>query len=204
MSRTRPLDPERLLYDARWAVEHELPRRDLVPMLEKLVARAAPGSAASLYGMRHLARAVVSDDPWRAATLAKRVLAQGDDDLAFAVLGLAYTMLGHYRTALRAYQRAAALAPTCPIVSHNLGHLLDVGLDRPCDALAYLGRAHDAEPDDREIAASYAHALVRTGQRAEAERVLAAALPDEPERVSALLESWCREPGVRARAALSG
>jgi hypothetical protein len=45
---------------------------------------------------------------------------------------------------------------------------------------------------------------VRTGQRAEAERVLAAALPDEPERVSALLESWCREPGVRARAALSG
>jgi Flp pilus assembly protein TadD len=204
MSRTRALDPERLLYDARWAVEHELPARDLIPMLEKLVDRAAAGSAGALFGMRHLARAVVAEEPWRAAVLARRVLTHGDDDLAFAVLGLAYTLLGHYRTALRAYLRASALAPTCPIVSHNLGHLLDVGLDRPEDALGHLCRAHESEPHDAEIAASYAHALVRTDQRAEAERVLSAALGNDPDRVRALLEAWSGEPSVRARAALSG
>jgi tetratricopeptide (TPR) repeat protein len=204
MSRSRALDPERLLYDARWAVKHDLPPRDLIPMLEKLVASAPAGSVGSLFGMRHLARAVVGERPWQAAVLARSVLAHGDDELAFAVLGLAHSLLGHYRTALRAYLRAAALAPTCPIVSHNLGHLLDVGLDRPEEALGYLAKAHNSEPNDAEIAASYAHALVRTGQRAQAEQLLRVALGDRKDEVGALLDAWSRETTVPARTALSG
>jgi predicted Zn-dependent protease len=89
-------------------------------------------------------------------------------------------------------------------VAHNLGHLLDVGMDRPEEALEHLARAHAAEPSHREIAASYAHALVRTGQRSEAERVLGAALAGRAAEVAELLELWSREPSVIARAALSG
>jgi Flp pilus assembly protein TadD len=204
MAKNRAPDPERLFHDAQWAVGRELGPRDLVPMLEKLVAHAPRGSAPWLFGMKHLARVIAGKQPWRAAVLARRVLAHGDDDLAFAVLGLAHTILGNYRAAARAYLRAAALAPGCPVVAHNLGHLLDVGLDRPADALGYLLRAHQAEPEQAEIAASYAHALVRTGQRDEAEEVLRAALAGREEQVAALLDAWSSEPSVVTGAALSG
>jgi Flp pilus assembly protein TadD len=204
MPKNRVPNPERLFHDARWAVAQELGPRDLVPMLEKLVSHAARGSGAWLFGVKHLARVIASKQPWRAAVLARRALAHGDDELAFAVLGLAHTLLGNYRAAARAYFRAAALAPGCPIVAHNLGHLLDVGLDRPQDALGYLLRAYEAEPNQAEIAGSYAHALIRTGQRAAAEQVLRAALEGCDERVAALLEAWSSEPSVVTEAALSG
>ena len=70
--------------------------------------------------------------------------------------------------------------------------------------LEHLARAHAAEPAHPEIAASYAHALVRTGQRPEAERVLGVALAGRATEVAELLELWSREPSVIARAALSG
>jgi tetratricopeptide (TPR) repeat protein len=204
MSRKRALDPDRLLHDARWAIEHGLGPRDLIPMLEHLVASAEAGSPGALFGMKHLARLIVAEQPWRAAGLARSVVGYGDDELAFAVLGLAQSLLGHYRAAARAYYRAAALAPDCPVVSHNLGHLLDVGLDRPEDALPYLARAHEALAHDPEIAVSYAHALVRVEQHDEAARVLAEALPEHPEEALRLLESWATETTVPKRTALSG
>lgn len=204
MSRKRTLDPERLLHDARWAIDRGLGPRDLVPMLETLIAAAPPGSAGAAFGMKHLARLIVADQPWRAAALSRGALGHGDDELAFAVLGLAHSLLGHYRAAVRAYGRAAVLAPSCPVVSHNLGHLLDVGLDRPEDALTYLARAHTAAPDDAEIAVSYAHALVRTDQRDEAVRVLDGALADRPDEARRLLESWALETTVPQRTAVSG
>jgi Tfp pilus assembly protein PilF len=204
MARNRAPDPDQLFHDAKWAVERELGPRDLVPMLEKLVAHAPRGSVAWSFGLKHLARVIADKQPWQAAVLARRVLAHGEDELAFAVLGLAQTMLGNYRAAARAYFRAAALAPGCPVIAHNLGHLLDVGLDRPAEALAHLLRAREAEPAEPEIAASYAHALMRTGQREEAERVLRAALAGRGDEASALLEAWSSEPSIVTEAALSG
>lgn len=201
MSRAAP-DPERLLYDAQWGIRHGFPARELVAMLDKLVQSALPGSPPALFGMRQLAALIVAEQPWRAARLCHSVLAHGDDEQALAVLGLAHTLLGHYRAAARAYFRAAALIPSCPIVSHNLGHLLDVGLDRPHDALGYLLRSHEAEPRDREIAASYAHALVRSGERAEAERVLRSAVGDE--QAEELLQAWSADAALPTPRALSG
>jgi hypothetical protein len=57
MSRHRAVDPERLLHDAKWAIERDLGPRDLVPMLDKLVAHSARGSAAC-HAPKHLARVV--------------------------------------------------------------------------------------------------------------------------------------------------
>jgi predicted Zn-dependent protease len=54
--------------------------------------------------------------------------------------------------------------------------LLDAALDRPEEALRWLSKAHDARPGDEEIAASYAHALVRVGRSDEARRVLASSM----------------------------
>src|SRR5690606_18047263 len=126
---------ERLLSDVEWALEKGLGARDLVPMLERLLRRAASGSDAWVFASRQLAEQVVQRDPWRAAGLARRVLASCDDDRSWAVLALALTLMGHYRAAARAYRRALALAPDCPNHLHNLGHLLDVALDRPRSAL---------------------------------------------------------------------
>ena len=86
------------------------------------------------------------------------------DDGAWAVLGLAQSLLGNYRYAARAYERALALAPNNPWYAHNLGHLYDVALDRPQDALPLLAQATAAQPGEADIAASYAHALARSRQ----------------------------------------
>jgi Flp pilus assembly protein TadD len=119
----------------------------------------------------------VEHDPWRAALFARRVLQfHEEDDGAWAVLGLAQSLLGNYRYAARAYERALAIAPENPWYAHNLGHLYDVALNRPHDALPLLAQATEAQTGEADIAASYAHALARCGKLVLAKKILKRAI----------------------------
>jgi len=183
---------QRLVSNAEWALAHGLCARDLVPMLEQVVQRAEPGSDAALFALRHLAPLLVQHTPWRAAGMARELLRHCEDGRTWAVLGLCHTLLGHYRCAKRAYQQALAYEPGCAAYEHNLGHLLDVAFDRAADALHYLRAAHRSEPREPEIASSYAHALIRTGQPVAARRVLRDALDTDDAAVDRLLANWVR------------
>jgi Flp pilus assembly protein TadD len=182
----------RLVTSVEWALARGLEERELVPMLERLAARAPAGSPEALLAQLELAERTVARLPWRAALLARRVLAHREEARAWAVLGLAHTLLGHYRLARKAYLRALAIEPGSLVACHNLGHLLDVVFNQPRAALRYLLAAHRGEPRDPEIAASYAHALGRAGRDKEAFRLLAMTLGD-PERARALLDRWAAD-----------
>jgi len=148
--------------------------------VESLARVTEAGSADWVYAQRQLAELLVEPDPWRATILARTVARYTpDDDGAYAVEGLALTLLGHYRVAARAYRAALAIAPDNPWYAHNLGHLLDVALSRPRDALPLLRQAFQMEPHP-EIASSLAHALGRTGRVAEATTVLKRSFKGEP------------------------
>ena len=182
-------DLERMLTDVEWAMSKQFAARDLVPMLENLVRAAPAASEAAYFAKLRLSELIVGDSPFRAARLARDVLHSGESDRAWAVLGLAHTMLGHYRVAARSYRRALALAPECAVYEHNLGHVLDVALNRPKDALVHLERAYRSLPQEGEIASSYAHALLRAGQLERARTLLASAVRD-PERAAEILKAW--------------
>jgi tetratricopeptide (TPR) repeat protein len=190
MKKRRAVDVERLQNDVEWALAQGLGPRDLVPMLERLQRHAPRGSTAACFAGTELAELLLYRNPWRSALLAREVLAHAESDRGWAVLGLALALLGHYRSAKRAFAKALCLAPSCDSYAHNLGHLLDAGLGRPLEALPWLERAARGRPGDVEVAASYAHALVRVGRTEDARRVLARALASEPERVESLLERW--------------
>ncbi len=186
---------ERLLSDVEWGLAHDLEPRDLIPMLEKLVRQSEAESPARMFGARQLAELLVRQDPWRAARLVSEVLAQHDDERSWAVLGLAHTLQGNYRSAAKAYRRAISLAPDCPWYAHNLGHLLDVALDRPADALRLLEAAHRSEPNEVEIATSYAHALARAGHMDKARAVVGASLGTSGDESEAVIQDWLsRDP----------
>jgi tetratricopeptide (TPR) repeat protein len=177
MARSAPGEVDRLLRSVERAMRDNLDAEDILPMLARLARAAAPESEAWIYAHRHLAELGVEHDPWRAALFARRVIAhRPDDDGAWAVLGLAQSLLGNCRYAARAYEHALALAPDNPWYAHNLGHLYDVALDRAADALPLLARATYAQPGEADIAASYAHALARCGKLAMAKRVLKRAI----------------------------
>lgn len=192
MSGAQPDDVATLLHDVHWAMAQELEPIELVPMLEKLVSRAAPASRAGVFARQFLSELLVEKNPWRAALLAKSVLQHDDDHRAWAVLGLAHTLLGHFRSAAKAYARAIQLHPTCASYRHNLGHLLDVALNRPHAALLHLARAYRSAPDEDEIASSYAHALVRASRLGEARRVLQGVFRSDGQRIERLLARWQR------------
>lgn len=181
---------ERLLRSARWGLAHGLGPRDLVPMLERLLAAAPRGSDARLLAERHLARLLVSRHPFRAARLAREALAVAEDEQTYAVLGIAHTLLGNFRSARRAYYRGLALDPGSVCCLHNLGHLLDVAFERPAAALPYLASAHRALPDEPEVAASYAHALGRAGELERARVLLRRALGGAADAADRLLAEW--------------
>src|SRR6202789_1132137 len=151
-------------------------------MLHRLARTAAPGSDERVFAHRQLAELLAEKSPWRAAIYAKRVIAERpDDDRGWALLGLSQTLLGHYRFAVSAYEKALACAPRNPWYAHNLGHLLDVALDRAGDALEWLRAAYaDAAalgpPARGATGASLAHALGRAGNVEEAKRVLTRAM----------------------------
>jgi tetratricopeptide (TPR) repeat protein len=84
--------------------------------------------------------------------------------------------------AAAAYRRALTQAPRNPWYHHNLGHLLDVALGQPEEAVGHLGMAEKhADPPEDEITASLAHCLFRVGRQEEAERMAAKALEMAPE-----------------------
>lgn len=177
MARSSPDDADRLRDDVERALRKDYDVEEILPLLARLARASEPESDAWIYAHRHLAEIGVEHDPWRAALFARRVLSlRPDDDGAWAVLGLAQSLLGNYRYAARAYERALSLAPSNPWYAHNLGHLYDVALDRPLDALPLLERATLAQGDEADIAASYAHALARCGKVPSAKRVLKRAI----------------------------
>jgi Tfp pilus assembly protein PilF len=178
-----------MLTDVEWAMSKQFAARDLVPMLENLVRAAPSASDASYFAKLRLSELIVGDAPFRAARLARDVLQSGESDRAWAVLGLAHSLLGHYRLAARSYRRALVLAPDCGVYEHNLGHVLDVALNRPRDALVHLERAHRGMPQEREISSSYAHALLRSGQPEKARELLLCAVKG-PAEADEILSAW--------------
>jgi tetratricopeptide (TPR) repeat protein len=190
----RQAEAQRLRKDVEWALRRALDPSDVVPLLHRLARTATPGSDESVFAHRHLAELIAARHPWRAALYARRVVAQRpDDDRAWAVLALCQTLLGNYRYAAASYQRALACSPKNPWYAHNLGHLLDVALRRPNEALFWLKTAAAAAPNHGEIATSLAHALASAGKVAEAKKVLARAMKRSASREQAALWRWLEQ-----------
>jgi tetratricopeptide (TPR) repeat protein len=159
MARGAQHDADRLRREVERALRNQEEPEEILHQLARLARAAEPESEEWIFAHRHLAELGVEHDPWRAALFARRVLAlREDDDGAWAVLGLAQSLLGHYRYAARAYERALELSPGNPWYAHNLGHLYDVALNRPLDALPLLAQATQAETGEADIAASGATA----------------------------------------------
>src|SRR3954463_2000495 len=115
MARSAPGEVDRLRREVERALRENLDAEDVLPLLARLARAADPESDAWLFAHRHLAEIGVEHDPWRAALFARRVLARREnDDGAWAVLGLSQSLLGNYRYAARAYEKALALAPDNP------------------------------------------------------------------------------------------
>jgi tetratricopeptide (TPR) repeat protein len=182
---------ENLIADVAFALEQGLGARDLVPMLQQLVERAPPGSDVSRFARLKLAQQLLAEAPFRAAALS-RCLAQEDDtdDEAWGLYGLSLTILGHYQAAKVALMRACALAPEHPQHAHNLGHLLDAGFQRPRAALPWLKRAFAAAREVPSIASSYAHALSRSGEAAQAIELLCSHGRMDRESARRTVEEW--------------
>jgi len=184
---------ERLVSDVSWAISRGLPKRDLVAMLKRLIAEAPAGSAEQDFAKLELSELSVGDEPFRAARLALDVLKGGPEPRAFAVLGIAHSVLGNFRAARRAYEQAVALEPDHPAYRHNLGHLLDVAFQRPRDALRHIAVARRARPDEPAIITSEAHALARSGQAARAIDLLVQVLRWTDEDARARVTEWVED-----------
>jgi hypothetical protein len=190
MDVTQP-ESERLRRDVEGALLRAMDPSDVLPMLHRLSRTATPGSEESVFAHRQLAELLIERHPWRAALHARRVLAMHPgDDRGWAILGACQAMLGHYRFAVAAYRRALENAPENPSYAHNLGHLLDVALERPRDALPWLRLAFAAHEECAEAAASLSHALGRAGEVEEAKRVLEGSPSRGASREHAALRKW--------------
>jgi tetratricopeptide (TPR) repeat protein len=173
---------ERMLY-AGESRPHVLAR------LADVARRSEEASADWLFAVRTLATLGASENPWKASLLARRVIAHAPHAAdAWAALGLAQSILGNLGYAVHCYERAVGLVQHAstearrdePTLLHNLGHLYDVALDRPRDAVPLLSTALDLaviaklpRATREEIAASLAHALARAGERGKARDVFA-------------------------------
>lgn len=161
----------------RLAIERSLRRAfdpaDVLPRLARLARIADPSSDDAVFANQTLGELLAERDPWRAALYVRRALARRDaDDRPWATLAFCHTLLGNFRSAATAYRKALACSPENPWYAHNLGHLLDVALGRPAEALRWLAAAYESKADNSEIVASYVHALARAGRLDEARRVL--------------------------------
>lgn len=144
-------------------------------MLERLQNIAGDGSDHRRFADRRLAELLLEADPWRAAIHLRRLIDRpgGDEeDAHWALMGLAQALLGNHQFAARAYRKALAIDPGNPWYAHNLGHLLDVALDRPNEALRHLELSFKRLPHAIAIACSYVHALWRCGRNDDARKVL--------------------------------
>jgi tetratricopeptide (TPR) repeat protein len=181
MSRRGDMRVEGLRLEAEGLLQRARPRNELLPVLERLVAVAPEGSEHALFGHRHIAELLVEEFPWRALLHLRRVArVKADDDVVQALMGLCHALLGNYRMAVSHYRRALRVSPRNPWYHHNVGHLLDVALGEPARALPHLRSAHDYEPLEDEITASFAHCLARVGQVAEAHALASDAVRAAP------------------------
>lgn len=181
MSATSEPSISRLRDRAQRALEDGRPRRELLSLLDRLVTAAPDGSEHSLFAHRQLAELRLEDHPWRAALHLRRLIAAGAaDDGVFALLGLCHALLGNLRLSIASYRDALALSPRNPWYHHNVGHLLDVGLDQPRRALDHLRMAARLEPEEDEVTASLAHCLARVGEMVEARALASQALTMAP------------------------
>ena len=210
MPRPRDVEPDpRVL---RRNIERALRRNDapgdIVPMLERLQRVALEGSDERSYADRRLAELLLETHPWRAAVHVRRLIErEPDDDAVWALSGLAHALLGNHRYACVAYRRALARSPGNPWYSHNLGHLLDVALDRPADAIKHLERAYKGVPDEPAIACSLVHALWRAGELGRARAVLRPLMRREssdPDVIALAIELDRAESAKRKRPAVGG
>jgi len=170
----KPVDPAALRATIERALNREDPDGEVIPMLERLQRIAQEGSDHRRFADRRLAELLLEAEPWRAAIHLRRLIEQGgeNDDALWALMGLAQALLGNHRFAAGAYRRALSIDPGNPWYAHNLGHLLDVALDRPHDALRHLELAHKRVPDATAITCSLVHVLWRLGRPVDARREL--------------------------------
>lgn len=163
------------------ALRSDQPREQVARLLQTLASQAPEGSPEACFAHRHLAELRLESSPWQAALHLRKVLSvHADDDIAQALMGLSQAVQGNYRAAVAAYRRAVALSPSNPWYNHNLGHLLDVALESPIDALPYLRKAFKAQPTQEEVGASYAHCLGRVGAPEEGIAVVRSLLVGHP------------------------
>jgi thioredoxin-like negative regulator of GroEL len=85
-----------------------------------------------------------------------------------------------------------------------LGHLLDVALGRPNDAVPLLAEAYKREPKESEIAASYAHALARAGKLALAKKVLRKVVAKGATAEQMILWRWLEQGAPPPKSAAKG
>lgn len=184
---------------AEQAIQASRPKAQIERILEELIDRAVEGSKESCFAHRQLAELLLEENPWAAALHLRRVLqVDNDDDIAHALMGLCQALQGNFRIAVSSYRRAVSLCPSNPWYNHNLGHLLDVALDAPEDAIGYLRRAHRAQPLQEEVGASLALCLGRLGQCAEAVALTRALLARHPHHKDLkLLQSWLERGAPR-------
>lgn len=162
----------------------------MVPVLSELVREAPATSTLGARARLALASQLLSGAPslgeitseraWWCAGLCREArlgpLHPAERAVAFALSGPAFSVLGCYRAASHAYYQSLREVPDDPVVAHNLGHLLHTRLQRPLAALRWLRQAHVQLPHEREVAASYAYALLASGDGEGAVDVLAPAL----------------------------
>lgn len=185
---------EREMRDLRAAAERALAdeRFDEASELFEQLLKKEHDPEQRLYLHRQLAELFIDRHPWKAALHLRQVLrSEPDDDMALALMGLSQALLGNYEAAISAYLRAAALDPDVPWYLHNIGHLLDVALNRPEEARRHLELASELEPDHPEIAASLAHCLARLGEIERAREEAIKATLGDPEELNHLrLLEW--------------
>jgi Flp pilus assembly protein TadD len=190
----------------RRQIERALHRtRDLtsvLPMLHRLSRVAVDAAAERAYAERHVAEILADERPWRATLFARRAAHRCPGDAAaWSTLAYCYVSLGHYRCAVSAYRRALELAPRNEAYAHNLGHLLDVALGRPEEALPWLEVAYEGTRRRADVAVSFAHALGRVGRLGEARRVVRRALQDADRRCAKEHSALLRWLGSASRGA---
>jgi len=160
----REIDVASLQRRAEDAIRGQRPRALIEGLLEEIIAHAHEGSEACRFAHRQLAELRLEEAPWSAALHLRRVIAATpDDDAAHALMGLCQALQGNYRAAVASFRKALAITPGNPWYHHNLGHLLDVALDAPAEAIYHLRKAHRADPSQEEVGASLAHCLGRVG-----------------------------------------
>lgn len=202
MSERASPECQRLRRDVEVALSGPDPLR-VLPLLHRLAARAKDGTDEAVFAHRQLAEVLLERDPWRAALHARRVTRmKPEDDRAWAALGLSQSLLGNHVYAAHALARASAAAPDNPWYAHNLGHTLDVALDRPRDAITHLRRAYERSGQNPDVATSLAHALVRAGRARAAKALLARAQKQRPSPERRALMRWI-DSGARGRTACS-